>query len=527
MKTFFPAPTLYKPEKITGRDFLGQQSIIQYMADRCLPSFTNATKKARYYTFWAWAFKMLQRYGDSLNEKEKWWYLLKLETALIIINKHLRPDMVGMPGVTGIGYETDEILAFEPDTHVTIYSEKIRATSYAAVQYAPSLGSLNIVKKFGTNQYAILKYGQELSEVFDNQVNLFSGYKILTSPKTKKIEWKYLLEMRQSFSLDIVPDNEKETLTKIIEQKTRTITAEENKSERVETTLLLLDLIKKERIRETPELLIKLWNGYCPPEPLREIADGWKVVEARRYYQLSIEAILSSFCQYLVSFSSHIGNFEEFSDDVIEKLKEFNHNKSAQLPFRDVIRKNKLLGDFIDVVDSFCRNNFIDEQVLTELIKKHSGSKVGFNYQLPHYGLILLLYLYNKFDYLKALKTEKAAYFWKIPANYRHSLGLTDKLIQKWSKLPVSIGLNHIIHQLSLKLHLGVSQDKWLQTGNFTFRFVKAEPTGFQYLATMTPNMTSNKILAYTQVLINLGFINDKGDYLTVTKAGDEFFKKY
>ena len=43
----------------------------------------------------------------------------------------------------------------------------------------------------------------------------------------------------------------------------------------------------------------------------------------------------------------------------------------------------------------------------------------------------------------------------------------------------------------------------------------------------MTPNMTNNKILAYTQLLIELGFIDDKGEYLNVTKYGDEFFKKY
>lgn len=147
MNSAYPSPTLYSPEKTTGRDFLGQQSIIQYMADKCLPSFTNSTRKIRYYSFWAWAFKMLEIHGKFLDEKQKWWYLLKLETALIIINKSIDPDMIGMPGVTGIPYTVDQIKAFNPDTTVKIYDEKVRATSYDAVQYAPSLGSLNIVKK--------------------------------------------------------------------------------------------------------------------------------------------------------------------------------------------------------------------------------------------------------------------------------------------------------------------------------------------------------------------------------------------
>ena len=56
-----------------------------------------------------------------------------------------------------------------------------------------------------------------------------------------------------------------------------------------------------------------------------------------------------------------------------------------------------------------------------------------------------------------------------------------------------------------MKLHIGVAQDKWLGMGNFTFKYVRAEPTGFKLIdkgKVMKPNRTRNKILAYFEILI-------------------------
>ena len=132
-----------------------------------------------------------------------------------------------------------------------------------------------------------------------------------------------------------------------------------------------------------------------------------------------------------------------------------------------------------------------------------------------------------RFNDLKALKTEKALHFWKTPASFRHSFQIIDRLITRWSGLPVSIGLKNIIQHLSLRLHLGVSQDKWLQTGNFTFRYVKDEPTGFKYQGPMLPNRTGNKLLAYTELIADLGFIDRSGPHLTLTNDGIGFLQKY
>jgi hypothetical protein len=524
MGNAYPAPTLYNPEKSTGRDFLGQQSIIQYMADKCLPSFTNATRKVRYYSFWAWAFKMLEIHGQNLAENQKWWYLLKLETALIIINRYIDPNIVGMPGITGIPYTVDEITKFEPDTVVKIYDEKIRATSYDAVQYAPSLGSLNIVRKVGT-KFTICPFGQELFAQFDRKIKSIQGYNLLISPDTKEIKFSYLLEMKDAFSFKGISEAERDVLIRIIEQQTSGISSTRKKTDRIETTLLVLDIIRHGNIIENGEVLIKLWSDDYEASPdLKQIADGWKIIEARRFYQISIEAILSAFCQYLCSFKSETGDFDEFCLEIANSFKKFK-NKEA-LPFSQIIEKDRSLKDFIEAVNKYCIDNSLEEESLVSSIKKYSNEQ-SFNYELAQFGLILLLYLFMKFDSLKALNTEKAAHFWKTPANFRHSFEIIDRFIRRWSQLPISSGLRNIIHHLCLRLHLGVSQDKWLQTGNFTFRYIKNEPKGFKFLNAMSPNRTGNKLLAYIELITDLGLIDSGSDCLRLTNYGYDFIEKY
>lgn len=530
MKNKFPAPNKYSYEETTGRDFLGQQSFVQYMAERCLPSFTNTTRKVRYYSFWAWAFEMLRRnIGENIKGKTGWWYLMKLETALMTLNKSWDPDMTGMPGITGIPYNSFDIENFKPNTDVKIYSRAHRASAYAAVQYSPSLETLNIVKKDGQN-YFIKKHGIELAEIFDKNVRDFKGYDVLVSSESKTIKWKLLKEMEEAFSLEIISKEEIKAFAKIIEQSMNNVFGSSKLSPRVYTTLFVLDGFQKHQITDPNELLINLWKGdYHSPETLREITEGWTLVEARRYYQISIEAILSSFCKYINSFKSSIGDFDEFSNDVIQRFAKFKYAQSKKTPFADIIVKNKPLKYFINKLIELCDSHAIDEITLAGRINKLKGEKKAFNYEMAHYAIILLLTLYCRFLDLKKLKSNKAIEFWRYrqAGSVKHSFRLIDKLISQWRHLPVSTGIKKIIQELSLKLHLGVSQEKWLQTGNFTFRYIRAEPTGFKLLTSMEPGMTNNKILAYIELITGLGFLKKKRSFYELSDEGKYFLKKY
>ena len=526
MDNNFPAPNKFSREVSAGRDFLGQQSFVQYMADRCLPSFTNATQMVRYYSFWAWAFEMLRRnIGEDTKGENAWWYLMKLETALMISNKHRDPDMSGMPGISKIPHASDEIIKFNSNTDVTKYSRDRKVTAYTAVQYSPSLGTLNIVKRNG-HEYLILKYGKKLAKIFDKNIRSYKGYDILVSPKTKKIKWKLLKEMEDAFSLEVLPKEEQQVFIKIIEQSTSLIPGSGEKSQRVYTTMFILDAVQKLTIKNPDDLLANLWRrNYNPPEALVDNTEGWIIVEARRYYQIAIEAILSSFCKYISSFKNSTGDFDEFSNDVVKKLSRFKYNQSKETQFAQIIKNDETLVHFINEITELCNKYKIDEIDLARRIKSLAGKKKAFNYEMAHYAIILLLLLYSRFSDLKKLKSKRVVHYWNYRPAYsvKHSFHLIDKMISRWQDRPVSIALNKIIQDFSLKLHLGVSQEKWMQTGNFTFRYTRAEPTGFELLKSMEPNRTSNKIITYIQLITNLGLITKKSGIYKLTSDGRNF----
>ena len=224
---------------------------------------------------------------------------MKLETALIISNKFRNPEMTGMPGISGIPYNSDDIKKFKLKTVVKIYSELRRASSYDAVQYGPSLGTLNIVRKDG-QKYYIRKYGDELAEIFDEKIRNIEGYDILVSASSRTIIWRLLKRMEEALSLETISNEEIKTFIKIIEQRGSFVSKYSEKSSRVYSTLFILDAFQKHQISEPNDLLTNLWKGvYHPSEELKEISEGWIFVEARRYYQIAIEAILSSFCKYI------------------------------------------------------------------------------------------------------------------------------------------------------------------------------------------------------------------------------------
>lgn len=498
------------------------------MTDRCLPSFTNTTRKIRYYSFWAWAFEMLRiNVDDDILGDVGWWYLMKLETAFMIMNKHRNPEITGMPGITGIPFNIDAINRFNPETDVEIFSKIKRATSYDAVQYSPSLGSLNVVKRMGS-AYQILKYGRSLAKIFDQNVNHFCGYQILVSPKHKNIKWKYLTEMEQAFSLDNVSDEERNVFIEIIEQKPNILIDKKELTSRVNTTLLVLDAFRNLNINDKNEFLVRLWREeYTPPESLRDIKECWIIVEARRYYQLAIEAILSSFCKYINPFKSKGGDFDEFSKEVVKSFVNFKLTENKEFPFNEIVDSDKTLRHFIHEIKLFCDNNVIDEVDLADIIKKNSEWKKLHTYETSQIALILLLILYIKFQSFKNFKSDRAIHFFNVQNNFRHSFQLIDKLIKQWLDLPVSIAIKKIIVEFSLKLHLGVSQDKWLQTGNFTFRYNRAESKGFELLAPMEPNMTNNKILAYIDLITDLGMLKIVKDQYELTIMGNKFIEKY
>lgn len=272
-------------------------------------------------------------------------------------------------------------------------------------------------------------------------------------------------------------------------------------------------------------------RSYSPPEELQDIWGGWRIVEARRYYQFGVEAVLSSFCQYLKSFDNRESSFEGFLTTIKKNCNELELCDSKVSLLTEVIIENKSLASFYEILISICKKEKISEEDIIEKIYL-TGKKGGYSFssKFAYYALILILLVFSKLPILEQLKSNNAKEFLLRPFDMRHSFLLVSKFLKSWMQLPFSDAISKIFTELSLKLHLGVAQDKWLQTGNFTFKYIKAEPIGFKLSkngSIMFPGRTSNKILAYLEILIDLGLIKEGKDYYEITREGETFQHKY
>ena len=302
-----PALTKLVKEEQRGRDFLGQQPIIQHMTNIVIPSFTNTTHILKYYSFWAWAFSMLEKNSKKIAQ-DKWkYYLNKLENAFVIANRIVDPNISGLIGTTVIKQpsEGDEVL---------LYEEKVRVTSFRADYYSPSIVSLNLLGREG-NDYSILPLGQDLANALNQELSVCEGYEKLIDPEVLTMNYRQLHSLSVPFSKDHFCDGEIKTLIKVFEQD------EVSNSRRKQTTWMVLDIMKKFSIEDERTILNPLFTHiYEPPAALYETAVIWEIIMMRRYYQFSIESILHSFTEYLKRMPDRRGSFNDFSDRVVDYI---------------------------------------------------------------------------------------------------------------------------------------------------------------------------------------------------------------
>lgn len=515
------SPTKYRPEVSRGRDFLGQQFIVQLMADICLPSFTNATWVMRYYSFWAWAFSKASSLSHD-HDDNIWVYLMKLETALILANRFRNPSMIGMPGIQGMKYSSEELRLMSSDDIIDLSTED-RATSYAPVQYSPSLGRLNIASR-EKQTCMLLKNGKKLADAFDVTINHFQGYHTLISPKKIIIRCRDLRQMAPALSLEAPSEKEQEIFESII-IGTKDHPVAQSDIYRVKTTQMLLELIDKTGGISFKEIKKEIWySNILSHQCLHDIRDGWRLVEGRRIYQYAVETILASFCHYLNSMvHRRSGHFEEFCNCV------FKCPFPKYTPFSSIT--NISFGDYLSAVYRHDTFKELNEWNLVDIIEDRvqTGLSIDDNrYFAVLDALHLLFKLIQSVGTIDTQDSPLAQRFIREPSGYRHSLIVIMELINSWSHLSLKTGLKNCIIELVLKLHLGVAQEKWYTTGNFTYRFIQSFDAGFELVQLKdSPVMTENKLGAYLFILRDIGLLEYDDPVFKITWAGKKYLSDY
>ena len=522
----FPAPTKRNEKSHSGRDFLGQQAIIQNMTNRCLPSFTNTTRKLRYYTFWSWAaYIAADKLRGETDSNKIWKYLFKLENALIIANKYADPKISGLSGVRQIPYGLEKLANIKDSDEITLYSDYRRdRSSYMSDQYSPSLSYLNILHRENDAIYLSPSgLGQKLALVFDQNIKKCDGYKSLISTNEKSMRWAKFKSLIEPLSLKIFSKSERELLIKMLEQNEEDELLPNGISPRVNTILLVLDIISNNEIALNNDILTILYNdNYKAPDYLRNIQSGFKVVEIRRNYQLCIESIFSSFCYFL----DLEGTFDEFIELNYLGLKDFEINSA--LPFVNVSPSDSLGSVFEKAIKIYSKQKYteIEFQEIIFTYFKQYGESITSKTSLA--ALLFLCSINQKLNMCDLSSNQLFNKFVNYPSNTTHSLKYINTLINKSMDMPIIKAIKNIFIELSLKLHLEVSQEKVFSTGNFTFHFVRSDKGGFRGLRNLgNPGMTSNKLVNFLDIIYDSGLIDYDNDSYCITKSGQAFINKY
>jgi hypothetical protein len=524
----FPAPTKYSPISTSGRDFLGEQPIIQYMADDCLPSFTNSTSYIRYFTFWAWAVKTAKK-NLSRNEipKELWKYLARLEVFFIWANKTYNPGITGLPGSDKAGINFLELTGEQLSDKLDFIKMKISSpVSYSSPYYKPSIGRLDVVT-IEDDQFVLKHFGQELADEFDKQVQNSSGYSELVSPRNKQLTLHTLSELREKFYIKNLTLKEREILINMIVHDETNSEKGELNTNRVHSALLLLDIIAKYAVKDKIEIHeILLDPHYSPPEYLHNILGGYKIVELRRHYQLGTEAILYSFLKYICkSQGLEGGSYTEFCDSVTD----FIESRIVELGIAHTVDTQKNFNIIFGLLST-------DEYKVKNLAKLAMRLKGKFRYNRNQFSLdnvvealLLILWVSMQASELNTYNSALANQFLKYKLYSRFSLNEVNSVIQDCKALSLRQGIEKLIIHLSLNMHLSVANHKLFSTGNFTFRFSRGDGLKFVKIEDMNlPGSTANKLFSFFDILEDLDLISRKGkNHFEVQDRGKEFIAEY
>jgi len=526
----YPKINNYSPEKERGRDFLGQQATIQALTGVCLPTFTNSTAILRYYSFWPWAFKMLVEHGSKLEGIKRNRYLWKLETALNIANRMRDPDYKGMPGVQGVKFPDIEA---PDDLEVVIdYEKNDRTSAYSPVQYSPSLTTLRIVARRGKDR-PLDKYGKTLAKIFDDYIKQFEGYSRLVDPDSRSLSMGHLRNLMPALSLENVLKEEQNCFLEVIEQNEVNVGLKNGMTPRIQTTRMLLDIIRTQKAKPSEDTIAPIWDGsYEAPEILKSITHAWRIVRGRQFFQRSLESQLSAFLLFIDDTMEPGNTLVEFSETLFERLGRGELLGFTMLEFDTHLGGSQSFGELCDYLYKFCKSNNIDEDTIESAIKERPVSKShAYQYNLSSeigvLGLLLQILLFRRTEELGRGVDEMGQSFLNHPPGYKLSFTTFAKVMERCMQMPARDGLYELLSETMLLLHLGVAQEKWAQMGNFTFRFVRADDGGYvRHIGSSIndPNATGNKLWAYISLLRYLGFWEyGEDDVMVLTQTGRDY----
>ena len=533
-----------------ARDDLGIETLGEAILADLLPGINNQTRRARYYSFWAWAL------NDFINDPDvqphtqtKFWEWLRSREDTLIL-AYLYHNCGG--GLAGTTIGASKWRDGSPSVYDVTWKslELVQGGSYQ-LYYRGALQEMNIIVRYPDSLHDNLsrEVGVGLAEAYGEAVS--STDFVRHHLHATQLSRTDIVDFAQSGCICQVENNEIER-QRLIKAFFRYDTPDVYAVKRLATLCFFLDVISQSQgqsLRETDfRTALYFWSysgqhAYLPEDNLLEPAQRWRTFQLRQYFVFTVEAFWSLFLHRIqieaLTANQYLGWLLAELD-----LQELAGHWGFTLPVSDPYRLS--LQDFYRSVYSamppeawkdgtFALQHLMNEQSLVNAIR---ADRSHLNVQTMAGAALLSLaamywrsrswkdtsgwhYLSDRFS-LGRLPVE--SHFRKVEQAIEANWSLADWIV--W------------LHQNHLWLqHRRVALEKLLTRKQEVYKFelVVDEPeivTGgnqprYRGLGTDTPKMNAPRFPSALSILKDLNVIEAENDGYHLTDEGDSLLEQF
>lgn len=528
-----------------GRDHLAYEYVGVLMLERLLPGISNITRRARYYSFFAWVIYRFLQSSEKKNHSAFRKYLKIKSLAFLYGNGllHIDESHTGIDGILflrsylqnhdGTKFNWDDKTVKSFRDNYWIYSQKLEQMGIAA----------------GHNDYGVdgltRPRGTELAAAFEKSISGTQYFKEYCDKNDLGIPASVLKGYGEVGGvLELKKCREEQALLTDCFFRFNDLEHEEGdpafyyitggfdglQRARRESLLLYMDVINKSKNLLDYDELRKIQyfskiqpDLYRPNEKLKVNLEFWRIFQARQYFVYSIEAIFRAMTLMIKDKSMT-------SDSLLTKLfdsadlgaveKEYGIKIRAKEPLKEVftqISRHKSS----ELFDKSCTlKSKLNEESLYQAIQGDGYT------QLFIYPLLILIIIYLRLDHYR--KNESPFWeFGKIGGNTNLGLDKFFADIEKMANNGATIEefMRFAMNEYIISQHTYVAFNKlsWYQHDTRHFSYEGGILTG---LLIANTKINASKFDNVMLILGDLGLISSKNGQYSLTDRGNKILSK-
>ena len=512
---------------ITGLDPLSLQTTSEATYATMLPGISNLTNRLRYYGFYCWLLDFYFKQEKKGNSTEQYKFIRRAELMVAILMQSERKEVSQITGSnfaanlinsqTGRSYDLAEG-ADKDGTDKAVYwkySSGAFGQYYYGAMKALSL-VIPIINEGDSYPIYIVSQphprqkvsGVDLAKAFDESLTPAIKTLFYNNIKKGKLNESDIAELIEYFAIDKVDVNSKEwsLYVEMLLDKDEPSQEEEEKftHHRRQTILELIQIaIHNKKEYDWQLFLLKAYDLKLViiQSPMSETMIGWYTYKFNEYYQYACGAIFWAALQHLYHFQQ-----DQYLPSFVKKLA-ITITKEICRAVKNATPESSML----QILSRFNEDNELDEETLYHDINTKADDNPG---EAAKNGFLLLfrLYLENKemLHPLKELMSRKQMI---------REGNMVDGLLHFHNTQ--SDSLKYFVEQFLLRKiiyrHQMVALRKMGNGSQSTHKFI-IEEQYIRFIDTFPPRATSPRMVALSNLLSDLGIIDDNGNLSSIHK---------